>query len=237
MYSAGLERGYLFCLLSCEPGLYHTYARLGFRPIGRVHPSSTGGFRVPMVMVNHDADHLREIHSPLYPALSKTKGPLPDEGVRWMRSFLATRGPVDTGIARFSDTGAGVHRSLTEGLSAQGVSALLTHAMTVECARGQSIVEQGDGGGFMGVVMQGRVEVSRADNLLGVLGKGDVFGEIAVVLDCPRTARLVAASDDTRVLLLSRHAIGRVKSPRDQRVLWQNISRALARELTAEVGG
>src|SRR5438309_2455351 len=65
LYDDALARATLATLLSCEPGLYAGYLRLGFRPLGGVHQGASGGFRIPMVAIHHDREYVRRIRSPL----------------------------------------------------------------------------------------------------------------------------------------------------------------------------
>src|SRR6266540_3268921 len=59
LYNDALAGDSLATLLSCEPGLYAGYLRLGCRPLGGVHQGPSGGFRIPMVHIHHDLDYLR----------------------------------------------------------------------------------------------------------------------------------------------------------------------------------
>lgn len=59
--------------------------------------------------------------------------------------------------------------------------------------KGAMVLEQGDLGPRLLVVLDGKVEVSRADaagvsRVLGVAGPGEVLGEIGLLLEVPRTA-------------------------------------------------
>lgn len=58
--------------------------------------------------------------------------------------------------------------------------------------------------GGMGIVMHGSLSVIRAEHdVIGHLGAGDVFGEMSLLDDEPRSATLVA-DEQTEVALLSR---------------------------------
>lgn len=58
--------------------------------------------------------------------------------------------------------------------------------------------------GGMGVVLRGSLSVIRAEHdVIGHLGAGDVFGEMSLIDDEPRSATLVA-DEQTEVALLSR---------------------------------
>ncbi|MDZ5620677.1 cyclic nucleotide-binding domain-containing protein [Nocardioides bizhenqiangii] len=237
LYRDSLARGLLISLQSCEPGLYATYLRLGFRPMGSVHQSSLGGFRIPMVHVHHDRDHMERVGTPLVKELPRDR-PLPTEGIEWYREMEAREGRIDPGVA-FHETNDGadsqgeaeVHAWLTEGLSDKGRAELLRNALEVNCTDGDVVIAAGDGGRFLGFVLDGVVEVKTGDRVVRMLGEGELFGEIALVLDRPRTVDIVAAGDDTRVLLLSQTALTRLSTGADQVQVWRNIARVLATRL------
>jgi len=66
------------------------------------------------------------------------------------------------------------------------------------CRRGEILVRQGDSAGDLFSVIEGRLKVGSvagegAEVLLSVVGPGDVFGEIALLDEQPRSATVVAA--------------------------------------------
>ncbi len=54
---------------------------------------------------------------------------------------------------------------------------------------------------------------------------------MSLVLGTRRTADLLAATDDTRVLTPSRSCVKRLSQPEDAAQLWKNIAGVLARRL------
>ena len=58
---------------------------------------------------------------------------------------------------------------------------------------GDVLVRQGDEGDVVYLIRDGRVSVDQNGSVLRELGPGDVFGELALILDVPRTATVTAA--------------------------------------------
>ena len=80
----------------------------------------------------------------------------------------------------------------------------------------------------MGFVLQGAVQAEIGGRVVSVLGEGEMFGELAVVLNTTRTATLIAAGDDTRVLMLSQTCLDRLENPDDRTQVWRNLAQVLA---------
>ncbi|MEP7082165.1 MAG: cyclic nucleotide-binding domain-containing protein [Chloroflexota bacterium] len=67
-------------------------------------------------------------------------------------------------------------------------------------AAGETIVEEGEKGVALYVILSGRVRVERSGEALGELGPGDFFGELALIEDEPRSATVIAV-DETECIL------------------------------------
>jgi CRP-like cAMP-binding protein len=74
----------------------------------------------------------------------------------------------------------------------ENVSRRLT---VIEVGAGDAIVREGERGERFFVIAEGEFEVTCARGAFPPLGGGDVFGEIALLRDLPRTATVTARTD------------------------------------------
>ncbi|GFV40052.1 hypothetical protein TNCV_2783711 [Trichonephila clavipes] len=65
----------------------------------------------------------------------------------------------------------------------------------VEYAKDSLIIKEGDNGAVVYVMEEGKVEVSKEGKFLCNLGPGKVFGELAILYNCTRTATVKAIMD------------------------------------------
>jgi len=75
----------------------------------------------------------------------------------------------------------------------------------VEYPAGKMIMQEGTGGAFMYVVLEGKVAITIKGGLVGRAGPGGVFGEMALVDQSPRAATAVAETD-CKLLAINRLA-------------------------------
>ncbi|MBX2821165.1 MAG: cyclic nucleotide-binding domain-containing protein [Rhodothermaceae bacterium] len=235
-FASILEEGGLGMLMSCEPNLFSLYQRLGCRPIGPLHNSPSGGYRVPMIGIA-DRDYFVECGSPALPLFKHVDWDKFAFMRKWYHDLVEEKGGINVGVefykaSKEADDEA-VHAILTDGLSEKGKKAFLKNAMTIQCKEGDIIAAEHDGGKAFGVVTQGMVNARKGDTTVNVLGEGDVFGEIAGVLNTNRSADLIAATSGTEVVLFSVSAIKRIKDDADRAILWQNMAQMLARKVLA----
>src|SRR3954451_19656222 len=82
-------------------------------------------------------------------------------------------------------------------------SELLAAALTTRAVvRGHVVFSEGDTGDRLFIVLEGKVKISRAaadgrENLLAVLGPGEMFGELSLFDPGPRTATATSVTDTT----------------------------------------
>jgi CRP-like cAMP-binding protein len=94
---------------------------------------------------------------------------------------------------------------LFRDLSPAELDLLLVRLTPLNLAAGEPVIRQGEAGQRFYVVRSGRVEVARDGDVLARLGPGEAFGEIALLLDMPRTATVVAL-EPTQLLALEADA-------------------------------
>jgi cAMP-dependent protein kinase regulator len=92
------------------------------------------------------------------------------------------------------------HIPLFSDLSAEAFMAVSEGVSLVQVPAGQDIVVEGDIGTSMYAIVQGTVDVIRAQDdgsrrAVAKMGDGDFFGEMALVADAPRMATVAAATD------------------------------------------
>ena len=95
---------------------------------------------------------------------------------------------------------------LFSGLDAGAADALRTSMNLVKLRKGQSLFKEGDDGDHLFVVSSGKVKlgtksVDGRENLLMILGPGDMFGELSLFDSGPRTATATAVTDSKLLAL------------------------------------
>lgn len=85
-----------------------------------------------------------------------------------------------------------------------GLEAVAAIANEFEAAEGHVLMERGQPGTGIFVIEEGSVRVDRPGEEGLVLGPGEFFGELAVLADTPRTAR-VCVVEDLRGLAIRRN--------------------------------
>ena len=89
---------------------------------------------------------------------------------------------------------------LFEALDEDGATALQSRMTEVKLGRGERLFAEGDEGDRLYVVLDGKIKLTRAapdgrENLLSVVGPGEMFGELSLFDPRPRTASATAITD------------------------------------------
>jgi CRP/FNR family transcriptional regulator, cyclic AMP receptor protein len=89
---------------------------------------------------------------------------------------------------------------LFEALDNDSAAALQGGVTIVELARAERLFDEGASGNQLYVILDGKIKLTRAaadgrENLLSVLGPGEMFGELSLFDPRPRTASATAVTD------------------------------------------
>lgn len=89
---------------------------------------------------------------------------------------------------------------LFSALDREGAAALRTSVSEVRLSKGQALFSENETGDRLYVVLEGKIKLSRTspdgrENLLSVLGPGEMFGELSLFDPRPRTASATALTD------------------------------------------
>jgi hypothetical protein len=193
----------------CEPHLLSLYLGMGQRPYAERNINSpSAGYLIPLVSFLPDAEALRGIgHS--------TR---PDQLPASVERVLAHSGAVRSQAQSAGDDYWGEIRRTLDELHAQRISAFdsftddeaqrcIARSTIVECAAGDRILKRGGSARNIFVVLEGTFEVRDGERIVGVLSAGDAFGEMAFLLQRPRSFDVDAATDAARILSLSEGAL------------------------------
>jgi len=119
---------------------------------------------------------------------------------------------------------------LFKGLDRKDLRKLGKRMKVVEYQPEHVIIEEGSGGyGGMGVVLSGSCRVLRGeDNVIGTIRPGQVFGEMSLIDDRPRSATVVAAEKTTAAELSAWEFRAQIKESPELAI---NLLKALSERL------
>jgi hypothetical protein len=237
----GVARGVRVILCDCRPPLVNTYQQLGFRPFGQLVNTPSAGVLVPLMLSLDDRAHLATVQSLALPLLRDVP---PDPAVAARLRSLFPSPPVATldrpteeplwpDLLRVLTTTSAERFPIFSGLSSVEVARLITMSNVIHCGAGDVILRQGVVDGMMFVILEGLAEVRRDGRVLARLHAGSVFGEIGLLTGAPRSADVVACSDNTRLISVRQTTVARLvaEEPGIAAMLLQNLARILAHRL------
>ena len=96
----------------------------------------------------------------------------------------------------------------------------------------ETVFNAGDIGASVVLIRDGKIEIKAGEKILAELVNGDFFGEIALVIDEPRTAQAVATKQSELIFFLRSDLEEWIqRSPKDGAQFMLNISKVLAARL------
>jgi len=90
---------------------------------------------------------------------------------------------------------------LFKGLSPDELMKLMSMGLTTAVQKGTRIFKKGTVGEEMYVILEGKVNIVDEDKVIATLGKGEMFGEMALFSEEPRNATAVAEESSSFFLL------------------------------------
>jgi membrane protein len=97
-----------------------------------------------------------------------------------------------------------VLRRLFAGLDQRQASAILLERYARDLAPGATLFRQGDAGAAMYYILAGSIELLAGGEKLRVMRAGEYFGEMAMLLEAPRTATAQAGPEGARLATIER---------------------------------
>lgn len=236
----GADRQVEVALCDCQPHLLDFYLRVGFRTYAPAFEHNEGGVVIPLVLLGDDLEHLRAVRSPVYPTLERGGRPRP--------SLNALRDVIENGHdigiqTRWRDFGRLYADQLAQsrllaGLDEAERARLLEHGMVLTVMPGQRLIVEAQPTRTLFLVLDGLLEVIRDSRVMGLASAGDVVGEVAALLDIPRTAT-VTAREPSSALAISDRVVRRIleSDPTLGAKLALNLAREIARKRVMAVQG
>ena len=231
------------CFLYCSPGLVRAYMRLGFRPYpGYVIPNEDG-IRLPMFMVAADLEHLKAIGSPLAPLMARhfSADTMPPDMSPFLEVVSEQPYHYEIHPARVwqevrdqLQPGPGTRSPFLEGISASDVEVLCHCGFIMEIPTDKVVMREGLVERELYLVLRGEYEVRIEDKVLGVLGEGDVLGEVSFFNNPGERVATIRSLTPGRAMVLERHFLERLipSHPEVACRLLMNLGRILSRHLT-----
>jgi hypothetical protein len=202
---------------ACEPHLLSLYVGQGMRTFSKQNINSTeAGYLVPI----EDA------------RIPDCVDRLITNGGNVMSQRLVESGAYLDEVHSALEPLAGTQLSALDDLTEDEAARALGKSNIIECRGGDRILKKGGVARNMFVVLEGNLEVRDQGVLVRVLSPGEIFGEMAFLLEQPRAADVYAAND-ARVLSLSEGTLRKSisKDPEVAATLLLNISKILCKRL------
>lgn len=227
-----LSKGDHGILMSCEPNLFKMYKRIGLRPIGQIHNSLSGGYRIPMICIP-DLIYFKQISNPALPLIQKhiTWNKYVST-CNWYTDLKRTSGGLlERATLYQKDDSLQNSMPLTKGLSDAGIKSFLNNAMLIKCEPNDLLIAKEDGGKYLGFVRKGSLVVKIGKQNIANLNKGDVFGEVSFILQKLRSADIIAGDSGAEVVLCSVSIVNKMKRQADKAIIWRNLASILSQKL------
>lgn len=193
----------------CEPHLLSLYLKMGQQPYASKNVNSpSAGYLIPLIAFVPGPEALHGVGPTTAP------GELPacikavlmrDASIR--SEVLSAPEEYWSEIGRTLDELDAQRFSVFDGFTDDEAKRCIARSTIIECAAGDRVLKRGGTARNIFVVLDGTLEVRDDDTIVNVLTAGDAFGEMAFLLERPRSFDVDAATDHTRILSLSEGAL------------------------------
>ena len=210
-----IENGIRLAFSYCSPHLVAPYEQLGFRRY-KDNFQDPLGYRVPMVLVLFDLDHLARIHSPLAAKLAAVAAGRNDSDFFRSR-FPEYDLPANPGLYPQAEFWALLGDRMNvnpleaiplfHGLSQDEAGLVMKAGTILPIRSGDRLLTAGESGREFYLVLKGMLGVTLGglSKPVSLLGPGEIVGEMAFLADAPRSAN-VEVFRDGEVMVLSEDA-------------------------------
>jgi len=206
--------------LDCEPHHLNSYLKLGFRPFTETYTYPGIGLVVPMVLITGDFEHLKKIGSP-FAMLTReedlnhcihTKALLAkiDHTSNLVSQATSSHSEFLNKIYEDTKLLSNTKPKIFDALEEDEIQRVIEKSHIIECALGDHIIEKSNSAKTIFVLLSGIVEVKRGKELQAIIAPGETIGEIAYFLKVPRSASIIAATNNVRVLSLDEASMSRL---------------------------
>ena len=230
--------------LSCRPALVRHYAQLGARAFGGRMIETPDGIGLPMVIVISDVEHMRRAGSPLTPVVASYYGRGRRPVLDMHRLAPLLREVLHVPLAPPEEVWATVEGELLDQrqrdaqlfldrLSPRARERLLAEGTVVDVAKNSLLTREGQPERELYLILQCTFEASLGGTRLRLLGRGDIFGEMAFFRDAGRRSASVRALRDGQVVVLRRRLIDEpmAAEPKIAAEILLHLGRVLAERL------
>jgi GNAT superfamily N-acetyltransferase len=193
---------------ACEPHLLSLYLSQGRKTYADKNINGIeAGYLIPLVSFPQGVEVLATLADALGAEPECVDRILSDTGGAVLSPLMAAAGEYPEQIRRTLHEIDDQEISAFHGFTDDEIERCLNHSNVIGCAAGDRVLKKGGVARNIFVVLGGTLEVRDEDRVVAVLQTGDVFGEMAFLLERPRLLDTYAATDAVRVLSLSERAL------------------------------
>lgn len=205
-YIDRLDEGGKFLLAYCDPYLIDMYTQLGFRVYGAAMVDNDA-YLTPLIFVAKDWEHLKKVNSPfLRAAIDGNYLHQSDDSIAWFyatfsseidsRNVIFDINDAVKALTLSTDTHTGFENSpsVLDGFNHDEAHIFLSFCRIIKCSKGQLFVKADQRTREMFIILDGQFSISfpGVKKRSIMIGSGQGFGEISLLLRTPRAADCTA---------------------------------------------